>query len=72
MKQKHGATDPFDIANEDILHQNEELQTFCIRQNKAARTEAKRAEDSVMKKIISVNPRTWLANLSEGASSNCL
>jgi hypothetical protein len=52
----------FDITNEDILHQNEEVQTFCIQQNKAARTEAKRAEQSVMEKIIASNPRTGLAS----------
>ena len=28
MKQKHGATDHSDITNEDISHQNEEVQTF--------------------------------------------
>jgi len=72
MKQKHSATDHFDITNEDILHQNEEVQTFCVQQNKAARTETKRAEESLMEKIISVYPRTGLAKLSEGASSNCL
>ena len=64
--------DHFDVANEDILQENEEVQTFCFQPNKAALTEAKRAEESVMEKTVSVNSRTRLAELSEGERSNCL
>ena len=35
MKQKHSATGHFDITNEDILHQTEEVQTFCVQHNKS-------------------------------------
>jgi hypothetical protein len=47
------------ISNKDTLHQNGEVQTFCMEHNKEARTEAKRAEESVTEKIVEQGWRTF-------------